>query len=146
MWPLSVEIDPPSLDDLPRFCEVTEGVFVEALVAQPSVEAFGECVLHWLAGRDVVPASTSVAAPPQHGMRCHFRSIIRDNHVRLAAYADQLVQFTDDPCPSQIRIHHSCQGFPRAIIHKTQHPEPLATLEGIGHKVQRPTLVGAIRH
>ena len=41
-----------------------------------------------------MPADASALAPSQHGVRCHFRSIVRDNHVRLAAPADQLIQFT----------------------------------------------------
>jgi hypothetical protein len=37
-----------------------EQVFIEALLAHPSVEAFDETVLHGLSRRDVVPADVAV--------------------------------------------------------------------------------------
>ena len=53
MGSVGVVVDPPVLDDHPGLVEVGEQVFVEALVAQPTVEALDEAVLHGLAGRDV---------------------------------------------------------------------------------------------
>lgn len=50
-----VVVDPPFFDDLPRLLEVGEQVIVEALVAEPAVEALHEAILHRFPWRDVVP-------------------------------------------------------------------------------------------
>ena len=68
VWSLGVVIDPPVFDDVFGLCEVLKEVFVQAFVAQPAVKAFHKCVLHRLAGLDVVPACSSVLAPSQHGV------------------------------------------------------------------------------
>ena len=52
--PVGVVVDPPVLDDLPSLVVVREQMFVEALVAQPAVEAFDKAILHRFARRDVV--------------------------------------------------------------------------------------------
>ena len=41
-------IKPPGFDDLPRFGQTVEQVFVQALVAETAVEALDESVLAWL--------------------------------------------------------------------------------------------------
>src|SRR6266851_5502062 len=46
-----IVVVPPGLDDLARLGESQEHVLVQALVAQPTVEAFDEHVLHRLASR-----------------------------------------------------------------------------------------------
>lgn len=40
MWSLCVVINPPVFDDVAHLGEIAEKVFVEAFVAQPSVDAF----------------------------------------------------------------------------------------------------------
>ena len=54
MRSVGVVVDPPFFGDLTGLVEVGEQVLVQALVAQPSVEALNEPVLPRLAGRDVV--------------------------------------------------------------------------------------------
>ena len=82
-----VLVDPPVFDDLPGLSENSEYVFFQTFISQSAIDAFDECVLLGLTGRDVAPANAGVLAPPQNGMRCHFRPIIADNHIRLAAPA-----------------------------------------------------------
>jgi hypothetical protein len=43
--PVGVVVDPPFLDDLAGLAEVGEQVLIEALVAQPTVEAFDKTIL-----------------------------------------------------------------------------------------------------
>jgi hypothetical protein len=45
----------PGFDGYPGLGEAQEDMLVKALVAQTAIERFNECILHWLAGRDVVP-------------------------------------------------------------------------------------------
>ena len=77
--------------------ECIEHFFIQALVAQLAVEALDKAVLLRLSWCDVVPANARLLAPSEHSMRCHFRSIVADNHVRLTTPADQLIQFTGHP-------------------------------------------------
>ena len=93
MWSLCIVIDPLVFDDLAGLSEITEDVFVQAFISEPSVEAIDKGILHRLSRCDLVPADASVLTPSQHSMRSHFRSIVGDNHVRLAAPADQFIQF-----------------------------------------------------
>ena len=46
---------PPRLEDLPRLCKIAEPVFIQALITDFIVEAFGVAVLLRLAQCDVVP-------------------------------------------------------------------------------------------
>jgi hypothetical protein len=63
VWSVSVVVGSPFFDDLARLFEAGEQVLVEAFVAQPSVEALDEAILHWFARSDVVPFDA--ARPPQ---------------------------------------------------------------------------------
>jgi len=50
---LAVVVDPPGFDDPAGMAEIGDGVLVEAVVAQTTVEAFDGAVLRRLAGRVV---------------------------------------------------------------------------------------------
>ena len=101
MWSLGVVVDTPVFDDLSGFGEVTEDMLIQTPISLTAVEAFHEHVLHWLAGRDVVPADTRILATSENSVRCHLRSIVADNHIGFAATSDQLVQFTSNPRSGQ---------------------------------------------
>ena len=105
--------------------------------AGPSMnEAFHERVLHCLAGRDVVPANSGILAPSQYCMRRHFRSVVRDDHIGLAAQTDQVIQFTRHPRAGQRSIHGSYQCLTGAVIYNEQHAELLPVFESVGDKIQ----------
>ena len=65
MRSVGVVVDPPCFDDLTRLVEVVEQVLVEALVAQPAVEALHEAILHRFARCDVVPFDAAFLLPRQ---------------------------------------------------------------------------------
>ena len=75
-----VVVVPPRLDDFPRLRQGGEHVLVEALVAQPAVEALDERVLHRLARLDVMPAD-AVGRPPEHCHAGEFGSAVRGEAV-----------------------------------------------------------------
>lgn len=62
-----VVVNPPFFDDLSGFWQAGEEVLIEALVAQPAVEAFDESVLGRLAGSDVMPFHAPFFLPGQDG-------------------------------------------------------------------------------
>ena len=65
---VGVVVDPPFFDDVSCLVEIGEQVLVEALVAQPAVEALHEAILHWFARRDVVPFDAALLLPNQDGV------------------------------------------------------------------------------
>ena len=69
VWSRGVVIDAPGFDDPASLGEIGEQMFVEAFVAQPTVERFDEAVLSRLAGRDVVPFDALVLLPAEDGTR-----------------------------------------------------------------------------
>ena len=87
-----VVIAAPSAKRQARMGEVIEDLFIEELVAQESVEAFDEGVLHRLAGRDIMPANASVVLPIEHCAAGQLCPIVTDDHLRLAVEPDERVE------------------------------------------------------
>lgn len=93
---VGVVVDSPFLDNLASLVQIGEQVFVEALVAQPAVEAFDKTVLHRLAGRDVVPLlDPEFLLPGQDRIRGELGAIVADDHARATSAFDDLAKFTD---------------------------------------------------
>jgi hypothetical protein len=63
--------------------ERAEQRLVKKLVAQPSVEALDEAVLHWLARSDVVPVDPGLAGPLQDCVGRKLRAVVADDRLRL---------------------------------------------------------------
>jgi hypothetical protein len=55
-----------------RLIEVGEQVFVKALVAQSTIEAFDEVILHRFARRNAVPFGAALLLPRQDGNPIEF--------------------------------------------------------------------------
>lgn len=62
-------------DDATSGWQAAGEMLVEALIAEPSVEAFDEAILHWLAGRDVMPFDAAILLPSQDGTERHLRAV-----------------------------------------------------------------------
>src|SRR3954453_6306415 len=69
MRPVMVVIDPPSLDDLSGGAQAAEQVLVEAFVAEATVEALHEAILHRFTWSDVVPFHGVILLPLQGDCR-----------------------------------------------------------------------------
>jgi len=120
--------------------------FVQAFVAEPSVEAFHEAVLHWFAWRDVVPLNGSLLAPSQDRHAGQFRAVVADNGLRLGAtLPDQRVEFPCNTDARQRRIRHQGKAFACEVVDDGEDAEPATVREGVRHEVQRPSLVRPIR-
>ena len=91
VWAFGVVVDPPCFGDLPSRRQAAEQVLVQALVAEPSVEALHEPVLLRFAWRDVVPQHRVRLLPAQDRVRRQLRAVVADNRQRLAAQFDDPV-------------------------------------------------------
>lgn len=83
MRAVQVMVVSPVFNNLPRVAVAGEEVLVEAFIAQPTIEAFHEAILHGLARRDVVPRHGLVLLPFEDGVRCQLGSIVRDDHAGI---------------------------------------------------------------
>ena len=80
--------------------------FVQELVAHSAVEAFHEAILHWLAGRDVVPFDLMRSAPVEDRIRGQFCPIVTNDHPWLSAPFDQDGQFARHPTPGNQGVRY----------------------------------------
>src|ERR1700743_3215155 len=74
-----------------RFLHVVQGAepaYVEALVAQPAVEALDVSVLHRLDRLDVDQADFPLLRPSDHAPRGELRAVVRAQLLRPAALGD----------------------------------------------------------
>src|SRR3954451_10558052 len=94
---VGIVVDPPCFDDLTRLFEITEQVLVEALVAQPAVEALHEAILHRFARRDVVPFDVVLLLPSQDGIRSELSTVVADNHAGMPPELDNAIELAHDP-------------------------------------------------
>ena len=79
----AVVLAPPACQGASYVIQRSEPACVEALVAQPSVEAFDMPVLHRLAGLDVHQSDLPVLGPTQHAPRSKLRTVVRAQVVHL---------------------------------------------------------------
>ena len=68
----------PGLDDLARFAQADEHVFVQAFIPQPAVEALDESILYRLAGLDVMPGHP-IERPAQHRNAGQLGAVVADD-------------------------------------------------------------------
>jgi hypothetical protein len=116
MRPGVIIILPPVLDDLPRFGQTVEQVFVPALVAQAAVEAPDEGVLDWLARFDVMP-SHPTWDPTQDSYTSKFAAIITDYYFRPRALVSEAREFLHHAHAAKRRIGGTGQAFAAEVIH-----------------------------
>lgn len=76
MRAVHIVVDPPFFDAVSGMPIAGEEPLVEALIAQPTVKALHEAVLHGLAGRDVVPFDMPVFLPCQDGIRGQLGAVV----------------------------------------------------------------------
>ena len=136
-----VVIGDPCRHQFAGIVEVAEQGFVQKLVPHPAIEAFYEAVLHWLAGRDVVPFNLGLGAPLQNGVQGQLCPIIADDHPGLASPFDQRRQFPGDKAARDRCVGDRGQASPCEVVHHVQHPKPPPAGELVMHRTMRPPLV-----
>ena len=76
-----------------------EQVFVQAFLAHLSIEAFHQAVLHWLAGRDVMPTNFAVFLPFQLRVAGQLGTVVTDLHAWIKAAMYIFPQSDGKPAP-----------------------------------------------
>lgn len=101
-----------------------EPVFVQAFVAEFTVEAFGVAVLRRFSGGDIMPFDTVVVRPLQDCPTGQFRTVIADDAMGPAIASDKFVELPHDSFAAERSIHDQGQAFTCALIHDAQNAEP----------------------
>ena len=72
--------------------------------------------------------------------------LVGDDQFRIAAHLGDPVQFRHNAFSWQGGVFgHRGQAFPAEVIDYTEHKEPAAVFQTVGHKVWRPSLVRSVR-
>ena len=141
-----VVVDQPAFDDPPGLCERSEDMLVEAFVAQLSIERLNKRILNRFARRNIVQLGARLFDPAQHSSARQLGPVVRDDRQRPALQIAKSIQFPDDPGARQGWVHDARQTFSREVVDDVENAKAATVIEGILHKVQRPPLVGALRH
>jgi len=89
---LAVVVLAPCLQRLAHIVESAEPACVQALVAEPSVEALHMAVLHGTTPLDMDQADLALLGPAQHLSRSILWPVVRARAQRRAALCDQPIQ------------------------------------------------------
>src|SRR5208337_1444411 len=122
MRPLAVVLLPPACQGTPYIIQRAEPVRVEALVAQPSVEAFHMTILHRPSRLDVHQPNLPVLCPAQHAPRGELRAVVRAHVLRPATLLDQPLQHTRYASRAQAGVGLKRQTLTRVRIHHAEDP------------------------
>ena len=95
MWAVVIVVGAPCRNHAAGMAQRREQVFVETLLAHPTVEALHQTVLHGLAWRDVEPIDFAVLLPFQHRIR-RLRPVVTDHHAGIATQVGNAIQLTCD--------------------------------------------------
>ena len=146
MRPEVVVVVPPGFQFLTGMSEAGEDRLVQELVAQASIEALDEPVLVGLARCDVVPLNVALLRPAQDRHAGQFSAVVADDRVRAChPLEDRRVELAPDPCARDRRIGDEAHALLAIVIDHREDPEPPPAGEGVGHEVEAPALVGALR-
>jgi hypothetical protein len=145
VWSDHVIILPPLLQFSPGLPHRGEQPLVEAFIPEPTIEAFDERILRRLSGCVVMPFDVALLRPAQDLHAGEFRPIVADDHMRLAALADQGCQFARYPCTGQRCVGCQRKAPPAIVFDHGQDAEPAPVNKAVGDEVQAPALVCPLR-
>lgn len=120
-------------------------MLVQALIAQPSVEALDKPVLHRLAGRDVMPFDAELLLPGQDSIGGELGAVVADDHAGTAAAFDDLAKFSHHTQGGERGVDDQAEALPGEVIDQGQDAEAPAAGERVHHEVERPAQVLILR-
>ena len=112
MRPDRVVVLPPRLDEAPRLVKGSKPMFVQAFIAQSTVEALDVGVLHRLARLDEVQLDATAVRPGIQGAARKLWAIIDGEGLGQPVGLGQAVQNLDDLGAGQRRVDCNRRRFP----------------------------------
>ena len=105
MRPSDIVVHAPRLNRLLRIRQAHEPALVEALVAEPAVEAFRERVLNRLARLNELERDPACVRPLIEGLSSELGAVVADNRARKAARGGQPVEDARHTLARQREVH-----------------------------------------
>ena len=131
MRAVMVVVVAPCRNQMAGMAQGREQVLVEALIAEPTVEALNQAILHGLARRNVVPFDLAILLPCEHGIRRQFGSVVADHHAGIAPHLGDLLQLAGDADARERGVHDRRQAFPAEAVDHAEDAEPAAISKSI---------------
>ena len=141
MWPRGVVISDPGADELAGLIEIDEQALIEKFVAHAAVERLDIAVLHRSARCDVMPVHTMILRPARHRVRGELGAIVGNDHLRLAARANERRQLACNPFARDRSVGDRRQTFARDVIDNVEDAKAPALSELVMDEVERPARV-----
>jgi len=121
--PRGVEIFLPFGDGAAAMIDVEEEAPIQELAPHSAIERSHIAVLHRLPRRDVVPLGTVVLRSGKDCVRGEIGAVVGNDHVRLAAAADQVGQLACQPSTGDRRVRDGGQALSGHVIDDVEHAE-----------------------
>src|ERR1700678_3972582 len=114
---LAVVLLTPGCQSTPNIVQRSEPTCVEALVAQPAMEALDVAVLHRAARLDVHQPNLPVFGPADHPARSELRPVVRAHVLWPATFADQALQHPRHATRAETGVGFQRQALSRVRIY-----------------------------
>ena len=99
MRTLTVVVLTPGLDQLSRFLQAREPVFIQAAIPKPCIEAFYKRILHGLAGFNKTESDLRFLRPLKHRPTRQFRAIVHHDLLGKRMALCHLIEIACQPQP-----------------------------------------------
>ena len=119
---------PPALEQDVSVLDAPELLAVEALIAQPRVEALTVVVLPGLAGLDVMRSGTEALEPLGQFEGDELGAVVASHHPRPAVTGEEPREHALDGRRGERTARHQGQGDARVLIEHGEHLEALAAM------------------
>jgi len=144
MWPILIVILPPRLHEAASIGQPQKPVFVQAFVAEATVEALAVRVLHRLPRINEVQRDLILVSPVLQHVTDQLRTVVQDDLGGERTLVAEAVQDTHDPAPRQTRVNFEDEGFSSKDVNDAEEPDRPAGGQSVLEKIQCPLLVGAL--
>ena len=143
---MMVVVTAPELELPPDLCDAEENFYVQALVAQSSVERFNVAVLNRVSGPNEIWMYSVQIQPMIHSLAGELSSIVHGDRLGCTAVRNHLIEGRCDLLSAQCRAGVDRQALAAVLIDKCQHSEPAASSEPVFDEPHAPYLVIARTH
>ena len=131
----------PGFDDRLGVTQADKPVFVQAFVAEASIERLDVSILIRFSWLNLPQLNTTLMRPVQHGAAAEFLAVVGADHARQAPFKPEPIQYPGQWLAADCSFWNNGHRFVRGIIHDRQAFDDLAIGRAVEHEIHRPDLV-----
>lgn len=136
----------PRLDRRACVPKAGEPVQVQAVLAELAVEALDERILRRLTWLDEVQPDHSSSRPEEHRLAGQLGAVVADDGLWQRSGLGQPIQLAGQPQPRDREVNDLDNTLTAEVVDDIENLEATTVGELIGHEVDRPALVDAVRY